>query len=99
MIFFYRFNGDHVEGTSCGSESKNDDVCLQIAFFLCFIYNRLPKPGRAWVVLCWQSLAEPGRAWTLLVGDEHLLRTLCICYKSLCATCLAELGLSVVGSK
>ena len=52
MIFFYRFNGDHVEGTSCGSESKNDDVCLQIAFFLCFIYNRLPKPGRAWAVLC-----------------------------------------------
>ena len=80
MIFFLRFNGDHVEGTSCGSKSKDDDVCLhwethvvqwevtrqenaifkvKIAFFLCFIYNRLPKPGRAWAVLC-RSLAEPG---------------------------------------
>ncbi len=68
-----RFNGDHAEGTSCGSKSKNDDVCLhwethvvqwevarkknaifkvKIAFVLCFIYNRLPKPGRAWAVLC-----------------------------------------------
>ena len=29
MIFFFlRFNGDHVEGTSCGSKSKDDDVCL-----------------------------------------------------------------------
>ena len=28
MIFFLRFNGDHVEGTSCGSKSKDDDVCL-----------------------------------------------------------------------
>ena len=66
MIFFLRFNGDHVEGTSCGSKSKDGDVCLhwethvvewevalkkiaifkvKIAFFLCFIYNRLPKPG------------------------------------------------------
>ncbi len=26
--FFLRFNGDHVEGTSCGSKSKDDHVCL-----------------------------------------------------------------------
>ena len=25
---FLRFNGDHVEGTSCGSKSNDDDVCL-----------------------------------------------------------------------
>ena len=28
MIFFLRFNGDHVEGTSSVSKSKEDDVCL-----------------------------------------------------------------------
>ena len=28
MFFFLRFNGDHAEGNSCGSKSKNDDVCL-----------------------------------------------------------------------